>query len=82
MPAPRRSAKSKEPKNNGRVERLGGGMSDYALRRSDAFGHAMNRKGMPMTWGTGVLRTDDAWKRDEEYRQEDARAARAKRKEG
>lgn len=76
MPAARRSA-PKEAKSNGRLderaERLGSGIDeDRMTRRSSAFGKALNRKGLPMTWGCGVLRTDDAFKRDEQYRREDA----------
>jgi hypothetical protein len=44
---------------------------ERAARRTAAFQEALNRKGMPMTWGTGVLRTDPAFKVDMEFMIED-----------
>lgn len=54
---------------NERPERMPGGVrSEWAYRRALAFGQALNRKGMPTSWGTGTPRTDAAWKRDQERR--------------
>lgn len=77
---PRKAKEDSGAARNGRpdgrlMRREGGGMSTaWLLARSDSFGRALNRKGMPMVWGKGDgVRTDDAWRLDEEYRREDGR---------
>jgi hypothetical protein len=67
MPQPR---KSENDRPNSRVP-LSRIPEEWAIRRAEAFQRAMNRKGLPTTWGTGVPRSDKAWKRDLEYLRED-----------
>lgn len=76
MPVSRRPKAN--PEENGkasghvRPERHEGEMpSDRMQRRTEAFQKALNRKGLPITWGTGKPRDDPAWKKDMGYLIED-----------
>lgn len=49
-----------------------GNMPDeFLVRRAEAFAAATNRRGLPLTWGTGQPRKDPTWKQDLEYLKED-----------
>jgi hypothetical protein len=52
-----------------RLERVNGGIdADACVRRAQQFMMMTQRKGMPLTWGTGKLRDDPAWKKDQKRR--------------
>lgn len=69
MPPPRRKATPDERQDSQTsLTRL---PEPWMERRTRAFQLALNRKGMPMVWGVGTLRTDDAWKLDQKYLAED-----------
>jgi hypothetical protein len=52
-----------------RAVRIPGNMpSEYLAARAEAFANATNRKGMPLTWGTGEPRKDKAWLKDQARR--------------
>ena len=73
MPPRKKDAGGENGRPTGRLERREGGMVSLADRAA-AFQRATQRKGMPLTWGKGDgVRTDPAWKLDEEYRREDGR---------
>lgn len=70
MPSPGRSKNGKvahvRPETQGsQIDR------EYLARRTEAFQKALNRKGLPVTWGTGTLRTDEPFRLDMQYLAED-----------